>query len=784
MGDASSFPAESPSVSLPTSRASSAMPAPRHDSSQREGSVVSYATEPDNEDARSDRTERAERPPIIPLTTYYSVADLRREFDWGVSDALAAAQGNLLRVAHLLSTDTDALSTWVADENDIDVDSGREVGDGYKLVEAWAILSCAIAKIVTLQHVERAEQIFKGPMGETLIDFAKMFAHFRKELDAGIKATQQQSSSFLGLINRRAKEEHDFKASVDTLTARQAGFDTLVSKVGQNTIDIKEQLRKVMSELGKIQASIGAPTSYAGKAGAASAASPTGAANTGKSGNKRAAETGPTDPADKGKGKAVEPAAKKARGDDVGTSGFELQTKEDWSRLRGAATVGEFAPTIQLSEAAAIAAGLLAMGSGLAPFMFAPSAGASAPADAKQITSGQDLKDAKEQRPKRPLPKTGHVNYAGPAVVKARSMMVRTTTPFASAMEPVTEDELKAAAQRGLVGTVVVCQNCAIRGTGCDAQLLFSARPSTEEAGKIHEEVTSFLSSRLPNAVISCTHAETLTCIGIQAFKGHHGSDIKDLYTPFQVWAELKKAAATHPPTKTLVENVLPCTSYPTGRYEGAKGSGRWLLYVKDTHSGSVLQRLIKGRKILFEGKEHALQYVQPNNAIYPCSQCWRWTHQGNCKLRGNCCSRCGAMHGDDYHPISCFSCKVIKASGGTPPEVCPPEHCWCPNCKVYGHGPNDKPQCRFWKKNRNAEWIKKHAEGSEDPYQQKERELKELRKVKQATAKTAEAVKAMAQANDAVFLEEIQDGINDITASGQFVQGSSNEPTVHSCLI
>ena len=190
------------------------------------------------------------------------------------------------------------------------------------------------------------------------------------------------------------------------------------------------------------------------------------------------------------------------------------------------------------------------------------------------------------------------------------------------------------------------------------------------------------------------------------------------------------------------------------------------------------------GRKILFEGKEHALQYVQPNNAIYPCSQCWRWTHQGNCKLRGVCCSRCGAMHGDDYHPISCFSCKVIKASGGTPPEVCPPEHCWCPNCKVYGHGPNDKPQCRFWKKNRNAEWIKKHAEGSEDPYQQKERELKELRKVKQATAKTADAVKAMAQANDAAFLEDIQDGMNDITASGQFVQGSSNEPTVSSCLI
>ena len=47
-----------------------------------------------------------------------------------------------------------------------------------------------------------------------------------------------------------------------------------------------------------------------------------------------------------------------------------------------------------------------------------------------------------------------------------------------------------------------------------------------------------------------------------------------------------------------------------------------------------------------------------------------------------------------------------------------------------------------------------------------------------------AVAQQAMAQANDAAFLEDIQDGMNDITASGQFVQGSSNEPTVSSCLI
>ena len=140
-------------------------------------------------------------------------------------------------------------------------------------------------------------------------------------------------------------------------------------------------------------------------------------------------------------------------------------------------------------------------------------------------------------------------------------------------------------------------------------------------------------------------------------------------------------------------------------------------------------------------------------------------------------------MHGNDYHPISCFSCAVIKASRGILPETCPPEHCWCPNCKVYGHGPNDKPQCRFWK-NQNTEWIAKHAKELEDPYQQKEHELKELHKVKQAMAKTADAVKAMVQANDAVFLEEIQDSLHNTTASGQFIQGSSNEPTVHSCLI
>ena len=431
------------------------------------------------------------------------------------------------------------------------------------------MFSCAITKVVTPQHVERARQIFHGPMAETMIGFTKVFERLRRETTAGLQATQQQRASFLELTNHRAKEEQHFKASMDTLTACHAGFDTLVSKVGQNTFDIKEQLRKVMSELGKVQAAIGVPTSYAGKAGAASATGPTSAANTGKSSNKCAAETRPADHADKGKGKASEPAAKKARRDDGGTSGFELQTKEDWSGLRGAATVGELAPTIQLSLAAAIAAGLIAMGSSLALFQFALVAGAPAPADAKQITSGQVLKNGQEQHPKCPLPRTGHVNYAGPAVVQAQSMMVRTTTPFANTME----DELKAAAQQGLVGTVVVCQNCAIRSTGCNAQLLFLARPSTEEAGKIHKEVTSFLSSQLPNAVILCTHAETLTCIRIQAFKGHHGSDVKDLYTPFQVWASLKKAAETHPPMKTLVDNVLPCTSYPTGRYEGMKGA-------------------------------------------------------------------------------------------------------------------------------------------------------------------------------------------------------------------
>ena len=71
MGDVSSIPAESPSVLLPTSWASSVMPAPGDGSSQREGSVVSYATGPDIEDARSDTTERAVRAPLIPLIAYH-----------------------------------------------------------------------------------------------------------------------------------------------------------------------------------------------------------------------------------------------------------------------------------------------------------------------------------------------------------------------------------------------------------------------------------------------------------------------------------------------------------------------------------------------------------------------------------------------------------------------------------------------------------------------------------------------------------------------------------------
>ena len=97
---------------------------------------------------------------------------------------------------------------------------------------------------------------------------------------------------------------------------------------------------------------------------------------------------------------------------------------------------------------------------------------------------------------------------------------------------------------------------------------------------------------------------------------------------------------------------------------------------------------------------------------------------------------------------------------------MCPSGHYYCPNCKVRGHAPSDKAQCRFWRKNRNAEWIEKHAKEAESLRAQKEREAKELQKARRAGKKAADEAAAAARQADQEMLDDVHSGLEEIRAS------------------
>ncbi|EPT05696.1 hypothetical protein FOMPIDRAFT_11491, partial [Fomitopsis schrenkii] len=97
------------------------------------------------------------------------------------------------------------------------------------------------------------------------------------------------------------------------------------------------------------------------------------------------------------------------------------------------------------------------------------------------------------------------------------------------------------------------------------------------------------------------------------------------------------------------------------------------------------------------------------------CTKCWRWGHTSRqCASFADACPLCGGAHVKTEHAKHALCCVSVGLKGGVVPAVCPDAHYYCPNCKVNGHGPSDKINCRFWKHNRDKEWIAKRRSEAE----------------------------------------------------------------------
>ena len=159
-----------------------------------------------------------------------------------------------------------------------------------------------------------------------------------------------------------------------------------------------------------------------------------------------------------------------------------MESVSDWSRLRAAATVGELAPSIQLSEASAIARGLgldvRPAGTHL-PTAAQPVGTSVPPAGQKVISAGPEDKAKPEKKEKKGKP-VEHVQYTGNCQQMVRTLVVRSSVAFSGGVPSVSSDDLVAAAKSGLTAaTVNVPLKAVIKHSGKDAILEFLARPSS-----------------------------------------------------------------------------------------------------------------------------------------------------------------------------------------------------------------------------------------------------------------------------------------------------------------
>ena len=105
----------------------------------------------------------------------------------------------------------------------------------------------------------------------------------------------------------------------------------------------------------------------------------------------------------------------------------------------------------------------------------------------------------------------------------------------------------------------------------------------------------------------------------------------------------------------------------------------------------------------------------------------------------------------------------------------------------MRGHGPSStfSTSCKFWRHNREVDWLKHHAKDAESPKEQKEREARKLKKAKLRAAKDREEQTRQRAAADQAFIEDVEIGLAEgETGIGPSGSGQVLEDNVSSCLI